>query len=76
MNKCSQKDTLIGRSLYYGLIIKKLLKHIKLFLNGLTGSYRGPFEIRLNSEENLYVKLSTVPMMDSDGKYSWRYLYY
>ena len=65
MNQCSQKDTFINRSLYY-LNNQEIIEAHKVVFNGLTGSYRGPFKI-LNSEENLYVNLSTVPMMDSDG---------
>jgi diguanylate cyclase (GGDEF)-like protein len=65
MNQCSKKDTFIDRSLYY-LNNQKIIEAHKVVFDGLTGNYKGPFKI-LNSEENLYVNLSTVPMLDSDG---------
>ena len=65
MNQCSQKDAFVNKSLYY-INNQKIIDAHKVVFDGLTGSYRGPFKI-LDSEENLYVNLSTVPMMDSDG---------
>ncbi|PTB83546.1 bifunctional diguanylate cyclase/phosphodiesterase, partial [Sulfurovum lithotrophicum] len=65
MNKCEDKNNFIDTSLYY-LNNQKVIEAHKVVFDGLTGNYRGPFKI-LNSDDNLYVNLSTVPMLDSDG---------
>jgi len=65
MNRYTQKDDFIGKNLYY-LNNQKIIEAHKTVFTGLTGHYRGPFKI-LDSNENLYVNLSTVPMMDGDG---------
>ena len=65
MNQCSEKNDFIDKNLYY-LNNQKIIEAYKVVFDGETGNYRGPFKI-FHSDENLYVNLSTVPMMDSDG---------
>ena len=65
MNKEQDKEALIDTNLHQ-LSNSQLIKaHQKVF-EGKTGNYRGPFEVR-NSKQNLYVNLSTVPMLDTQG---------
>ena len=58
------KDELIGSSLN-NVVNKQIIKAHKEVFQGKLGNYRGPFESKNN--EKLYVKLSTVPMMNLDG---------
>ena len=64
MHKIDNKEDLIGLSLY-DLANSQIIKAHEDVFEGKTGNYRGPFESENN--ENLYVKLSTVPMMNTDG---------
>ena len=63
MHHIENKEELLGASLN-DLVNKQLIKAHEDVFKGRTGNYRGPFESKNN--ENLYVKLSTVPMLDSD----------
>jgi len=65
MNKVETKTDLLNKKPHSLNFDKILQEHQKVF-NGETGSYRGPYEID-DMSDNLYVTLSTVPMMDSDG---------
>lgn len=65
MNKVETKDNLLNKKPHSLNFDKILLEHEKVFEGG-TGSYRGPYEID-NMDNSLYVTLSTVPMMDTDG---------
>jgi len=64
MNHADKKEDLIGSTLY-DLANKQIITAHEDVFSGKTGNYRGPFESKTN--ENLYVKLSTVPMMNTDG---------
>jgi len=65
MNKVEEKEALIGLSLH-ALSNKQIVQAHEDVFKGKTGNYRGPFEALHN--QNLYVKLSTVPMINADGK--------
>ena len=66
MNKVTNKEILIQQNLYeLEDNIQIITAHEDVF-KGKTGSYRGPFET-LGKNENIYVTLSTVPMLDTDG---------
>jgi len=65
MHKVKEKKSLIGTSLY-DVPNEQIIKAHKNVFDGITGEYRGPFGFLNN--ENLYVKLSTVPMMDAEGE--------
>jgi len=66
MNKVANKNELIGINLH-ALNNKDIIEaHQKVF-NEKTGTYRGPFET-LHVSTPLYVNLSTVPMLNSDGE--------
>ena len=65
MNKAKEKNDLIGINLH-GLSNPHVLKVHKDVFDGKTGKYRGPFEV-LHANNNLYVNLSTVPMIDAEG---------
>lgn len=66
MNKEKNKETLLDTNLNHLLNSQVIKAHHEVF-NGNTGHYRGPFEV-INSKQNLYVNLSTVPMLDAEGK--------
>jgi len=66
MNKEKNKEALLNTNLNK-LSNSQVLKAHKEVFEGKTGNYRGPFEI-LNSKQSLYVNLSTVPMLDTEGK--------
>jgi diguanylate cyclase (GGDEF)-like protein/PAS domain S-box-containing protein len=65
MNKAKEKKDLIGVNLH-GLSNPHVIKAHKDVFQGKTGKYRGPFEV-IHANSNLYVNLSTVPMMDTEG---------
>ncbi len=64
MNQIEEKDKLIATSLK-GLNNEAIVEAHKEVFAGKTGKYKGPFESEHN--ENLYVKLSTVPMINAEG---------
>ncbi len=66
MNRVETKTDLLNKKPHSLNFEKILLEHQKVF-EGETGSYRGPYEID-DDTNSLYVNLSTVPMVDSDGK--------
>jgi len=66
MNKVNTKEMLLEeglRALSSPLILEA---HQDVF-EGKTGNYRGPFEV-LDANSSTYVNLSTVPMLDAEGK--------
>jgi len=64
MNHIDEKNKLVGTTLK-GLSNQTIIQaHAEVF-EGKAGKYKGPFESENN--ENLYVKLSTVPMINADG---------
>jgi diguanylate cyclase (GGDEF)-like protein/PAS domain S-box-containing protein len=65
MNKVKDKEELLNTNLH-NLSNPQVIEAHKEVFRGKTGNYRGPFEV-LNSKENLYVNLSTVPMIDAEG---------
>ncbi|MBT8344266.1 MAG: diguanylate cyclase, partial [Sulfurovum sp.] len=65
MNKVKNKDALLDTNLHEISNAQVIEAHKEVF-KGKTGNYRGPFEI-LGNHQNLYVNLSTVPMLDSQG---------
>ena len=65
MNNEKNKEALLNTNLNQ-LSNSQVIKAHKEVFEGKTGNYRGPFEV-LNSNQNLYVNLSTVPMLDTQG---------
>ena len=68
MNKVQKKKRLIGVSLYDDIDDRKIIKAHESVLQGETGTYRGPFRMTAATKENVYVDLSTVPMLNSDNE--------
>ena len=66
MNKVDSKENLLNLNLNT-LVSSQIIKTHKSVFNGETGNYRGPFEV-LDSNTNLYVNLSTVPMLNIEGE--------
>ena len=67
MNKVKSKDTLVNQNLYDLKEDDQIIQAHKDVFEGKTGNYRGPFEV-LDNNANIYVNLSTVPMLDSEGQ--------
>lgn len=65
MNKIEEKKNLVGINLN-ALSSQAIIKVHNEVFKGKTGNYKGPFESINN--ETLYVKLSTVPMINAEGK--------
>ena len=65
MNKVTDKELLLHKSII-ALSNPQVLAAHKTVFEGNTGNYTGPFEV-LDASLNLYVNLSTVPMLDSEG---------
>ncbi len=65
MNKVENKEALLTTNLHNISNSQVIKAHQEVF-EGKTGNYRGPFEV-LDSKQNLYVNLSTVPMLDPKG---------
>jgi diguanylate cyclase (GGDEF)-like protein/PAS domain S-box-containing protein len=65
MNNVSDKEELLDSNLHNISNAQVLEAHKEVF-KGKTANYRGPFEV-LNHKKNLYVNLSTVPMLDAEG---------
>ena len=65
MNKIKDKELLLQESLR-ALKNQSVLEAHQDVFDGKTGNYRGPFEV-LDANANIYVNLSTVPMLDSEG---------
>jgi len=66
MNKVDNKDKLIHLNLHTLEEDKQIISAHKDVFSGKTGNYRGPFEV-LDKNANIYVNLSTVPMLDAEG---------
>ena len=64
MNHIDEKNKLVGTTLK-GLSSQTIIQAHEEVFEGKSGKYKGPFESENN--ENLYVKLSTVPMINADG---------
>ena len=64
MNHIEEKNEFIGTTLK-GLSNHTIIQAHEEVFEGKTGKYKGPFESENN--KNLYVKLSTVPMINADG---------
>ncbi|HFQ60751.1 MAG TPA: sensor domain-containing diguanylate cyclase, partial [Epsilonproteobacteria bacterium] len=66
MNKVTDKSLLLNLNLH-GLEGDQIIHAHQDVFEGKTGNYRGPFEV-LDTQANIYVNLSTVPMLDSEGE--------
>jgi len=66
MNKVNNKDLLLATSLHDLSNNKLILEAHQDVFEGKTGTYRGPFDV-LDANANIYVNLSTVPMLDADN---------
>ena len=68
MSNVENKEQLLGTSLYKDIDDSKIIKVHENVFKKQTGNYRGPFQMSSNStKENLYVDLSTIPMLNNDG---------
>ncbi|EIF50948.1 EAL domain-containing protein [Sulfurovum sp. AR] len=65
INKIEDKEMLINSDIH-GSPYQQMIEAHQEVLQGKTGNYRGPFQIP-HSTQNLYVNLSTVPMLDAEG---------
>ena len=65
INKIEDKEALLNSNLHGSPYNQMIEAHEEVF-NGKTGNYRGPFQVP-HSKQNLYVNLSTVPMLDAEG---------
>ncbi len=68
MNKVGDKEDLTGISLYHAINNSQIIQAHKNVFQGVTGNYRGPMKVLLNNEDDIYIDLSTVPMLNSSGK--------
>ena len=68
MNKVENKESLMGVSLYHAINNSQIIQAHKNVFKGATGNYRGPMKVLLNNDDDIYVDLSTVPMLNSDGE--------
>lgn len=68
MNNVEKKEDLMGISLYHAINNGQIIQAHKNVFNGETGNYRGPMKVLLNNDEDIYVDLSTVPMLNKDGE--------
>ncbi|MCF6207593.1 MAG: diguanylate cyclase [Sulfurovum sp.] len=68
MNHIEDKSQLFNFSLHENMEEYKIIQAHKKAFEGHTGSYRGPYQLQTNTKESLYVDLSTVPMLNSDGE--------
>jgi len=67
MNKVQDKEILLNQNLHALEDDEQIIRAHQDVFEGKTGNYRGPFEV-LDSNANIYVNLSTVPMLDSEGQ--------
>ncbi|NOR55467.1 MAG: EAL domain-containing protein [Sulfurovum sp.] len=65
INKIEDKEKLLNSNLHGSPYNQMIEAHEEVF-KGKTGNYRGPFQVP-HSTQNLYVNLSTVPMLDAEG---------
>lgn len=65
MNKVEDKERLLNTNLY-DFSNNQIIEAHKEVFQGKTGNYRGPFDV-INGHENLYVNLSTVPLLNTEG---------
>jgi PAS domain-containing protein len=68
MNKEKNKEALMGLSLYDMVDDKAILLAHEQVFKEKTGNYRGPLQTLSKKKENIYVDLSTVPMLNSEGE--------
>lgn len=68
MNHIKDKTLIQNMTLYENIDENKILDVHKNVFEGRTGHYRGPFHLLSNSGKNLYVELSTVPMLNNSGE--------
>jgi diguanylate cyclase (GGDEF)-like protein len=65
INKIEDKEALLNTNLHDSTNNQLIEAHEEVF-KSKTGNYRGPFNLPY-SKQNLYVNLSTVPMLDAEG---------
>ncbi|WP_294953863.1 EAL domain-containing protein [Sulfurovum sp.] len=68
MSGIENKEQLIGISLYQNIEDAKILEIHENVFKHQSGNYRGPFLMaNSHAKEDLYVDLSTIPMLNNDG---------
>ena len=67
MNQVEDKEDLRGISLYHAINNSQIILAHQNVFNKQTGNYRGPLKALLNNDKDIYVDLSTMPMLNSDG---------
>jgi len=68
MNHVENKERLMGISLYDTINERQIIDAHEKAFQGQTGNYRGPFKVLTENDTDIYVDLSTVPMLNSDGE--------
>jgi len=68
MNKIEDKSFIQDMVLYDKIDENKILDVHENVFEGRTGHYRGPFHLSSDLSKNLYVELSTVPMLNNSGE--------
>jgi diguanylate cyclase (GGDEF)-like protein/PAS domain S-box-containing protein len=68
MNQIDDKDFIHNVVLHDVVDENKILDVHESVFDGRTGHYRGPYHLSSEQEKNLYVELSTVPMLNNSGE--------
>ena len=68
MNNVTNKEDILGLSLNNIIKDRQIIEAHRNAFKSKTGNYRGPFKTLSKSADNLYVDLSTVPMLNADGE--------
>jgi diguanylate cyclase (GGDEF)-like protein/PAS domain S-box-containing protein len=68
MNNMETKEEMIGISLYDMINDSQIIKAHENAFSGNSGNYHGPFKVLSERGDDIYVDLSTVPMLNNDGE--------
>jgi len=68
MNKIDDKEDVLGLSLNDIIKDRQIIEAHENAFKGKTGNYRGPFKTLSQDADELYVDLSTVPMLHANGE--------
>ena len=68
MNKVKNKEKLMGIGLKDYIDDTRIIEVHENAFRGQTGNYRGPYQVLLGEQGDIYVDLSTVPMFNSAGE--------
>ena len=68
MNNVADKEDILGLSLNNIIKDRQIIEAHENAFKSKTGNYRGPFKALSKSADDLYIDLSTVPMLNEDGE--------